>query len=195
MSWIIPLNPSMPVEFKDYYKILGVARNATGAEIKKSYRKLAHLHHPDVAKNKKTAEAKFKEINEAHEVLSDPEKRRQYDDLGENWNHPERQPQPHPGGFGGGSADGSEFHFDGTGFSDFFGQYFGGRGGPPGGSGRSGDGVRGGPAFAQQGQDVESDILVTLDEVLHGSSRTIRLQRTDPRTGQTSEQTLRPAKI
>ena len=179
----------MPVEFKDYYDVLGVARTASDAEIKKAFRKLAHQHHPDVAKNKKTAEEKFKEINEAHEVLSDPESRRKYDELGENWNHPERQPPPHAGGFGGSSDDGSEVHFDGTGFSDFFSQFFGGHGGPAGGSGRMQENA--GHAFAQHGRDIESDILVTLDEVLHGSSRTIQLQRIDPRTGQSTMQTLR----
>ena len=179
----------MPVEFKDYYDVLGVARTASDAEIKKAFRKLAHQHHPDVAKNKKTAEEKFKEINEAHEVLSDPQSRRKYDELGENWNHPERQPPPHAGGFGRGSEDGSEVHFDGTGFSDFFSQFFGGHGGPSGGSDPTRE--NGGHAFAQHGRDIESDILVTLDEDLHGSSRTIQLQRTDPRTGQSTIQTLR----
>ena len=82
----------MPVEFKDYYDVLGVHRNASDAEIKKAFRTLARRYHPDVAKDKTTAEKKFKEINEANEVLSDPEKRRKYDELGANWNHPERQP-------------------------------------------------------------------------------------------------------
>ena len=80
----------MAVEFKDYYDVLGVARNASDAEIKKAFRTLARKYHPDVAKDKATAEEKFKEINEANEVLSDPVKRRKYDELGENWNHPER---------------------------------------------------------------------------------------------------------
>jgi len=181
----------MSVEFKDYYEVLGVARDASGEEIKKAFRKLAHKYHPDVAKDKTTAEAKFKEINEANEVLSDPEKRRKYDQLGANWNHPERQPAPPQAGFGGGHADASEFHFDGTGFSDFFEQFFGSRGRPSGGFGRTrGDGM-GGETVAQRGQDIEADILVTLDEILHGSTRTIHLQRADPRTGQSVQQTLR----
>ena len=170
----------MPVEFKDYYEVLGVARNATDEEIKKAFRKLAHKYHPDVAKDKITGEAKFKEINEANEVLSDPEKRRKYDQLGANWNHPERQPAPPQGGFGGGSEEASEFHFDGTGFSDFFEQFFGSRGRPSGGSGRTRGGGMGGETLAQRGQDIEADILVTLDEILHGSTRTIHLQRADP---------------
>ena len=181
----------MPVEFKDYYEVLGVARNASEAEIKKSFRKLAHKYHPDVAKDKKHADEKFKEINEANEVLSDPEKRKKYDDLGENWNHPERQQRPPQSGFGSGNEEGSEFHFDGTGFSDFFEQVFGGRGGSFGGSGGSRANGAGGPSFGQHGQDVERDILVTLDEVLRGATRTIQLQRTDPRTGQSTTQTLR----
>jgi curved DNA-binding protein len=179
----------MAVEFKDYYTVLGVPRTATDAEIKKAFRTLARKYHPDVARDKSTAEEKFKEINEANEVLSDPVKRRKYDELGENWNHPERAAQPQ-GGFNGGFEDGSEFHFDGTGFSDFFEQFFGSRGRRSGGFGRT-RGNDWGDEVAQHGQDIEGDILVTLDEVMHGSSRTIRLQRTDPRTGQSTVQTLR----
>ncbi|MGE5293375.1 MAG: DnaJ C-terminal domain-containing protein [Solirubrobacterales bacterium] len=180
----------MPAEFKDYYDVLGVARDASDEEIKKAFRRLARKYHPDVAKDKITGEAKFKEINEANEVLSDPEKRRKYDQLGANWNHPERQPPPQ-GGFGGGRADASDFHFEGTGFSDFFEQFFGSRGRSSGGFGRArGDGTEA-ETLAQRGQDIEGDILVTLDEVLHGSTRTIHLQRADPRTGQSAVQTLR----
>lgn len=181
----------MPVEFKDYYDVLGIARSASEEEIKKAFRKLARQYHPDVAKNKAIAENKFKEINEANEVLSDPEKRRKYDELGANWNHPERQTVHPQERFGGGPAEGSEFHFDGTGFSDFFEQFFGSRGRPLGGFGRTWEGGTGGEPFAQRGQDIEGDILVTLDEILSGSTRTIRLQRTDPRTGQSAMQTLR----
>src|SRR5882762_5474726 len=75
----------MPVEFKDYYATLGVPRDASAEDIKKAFRKLARQYHPDVAKDKKAAEEKFKEINEAHEVLSDPEKRKKYDQLGARW--------------------------------------------------------------------------------------------------------------
>jgi len=181
----------VPVEFKDYYEVLGVHRNASGDAIKKAFRKLARQHHPDVAKDKKAAEEKFKELNEANEVLSDPEKRRKYDELGANWNYPERQASQPRGGFTGGSEDGSEYHFDGTGFSDFFEQVFGGRNRPGAGFGRNGENGTEGAAFAQRGQDIEGDILVTLDEVLHGATRTIQLQRTDSRTGQSNTQTLR----
>ncbi|MDQ6808867.1 MAG: DnaJ domain-containing protein, partial [Verrucomicrobiota bacterium] len=79
MTRAVPPEAVVPVEFKDYYDVLGVLRNASGDAIKKAFRKLARQHHPDVAKDKKSAEEKFKELNEANEVLSDPEKRRKYD--------------------------------------------------------------------------------------------------------------------
>src|SRR5471030_1872713 len=116
----------MAVQFKDYYEILGVPRTATADDIKKAFRKLARIHHPDVAKNKVAGEAKFKEINEAYEVLSDPEKRRRYDELGPNWQDGGTGASTAGGGFprgrsragaGGGEPD---FEFGGTGFSDFF---------------------------------------------------------------------------
>src|SRR6516162_8260521 len=113
----------MPIEFKDYYKTLGVSRTANQDDIKKAFRKLARQFHPDTAKDKKTAEEKFKEINEAYEVLSDSAKRKKYDELGANW---DQQPQGFPGGARrGASRGGQEFHFGGTGFSDFFEQFFG----------------------------------------------------------------------
>src|SRR6478736_534735 len=82
----------MAVEFKDYYKTLGVSRTASQDEIRKAFRKLAREYHPDVAKDKKKAEEKFKEINEAYEVLGDAAKRKKYDELGANWNRPEAPP-------------------------------------------------------------------------------------------------------
>src|SRR6202012_136884 len=124
----------MAVQYKDYYQTLGVPRTATDADIKKAFRKLAREYHPDVAKDKKKAEERFKEINEAYEVLSDPDKRKKYDELGSNWKSgAEFRPPPGYGGFGGGgqqfrggrAAGSEEFHFGGTGFSDFFEQLFG----------------------------------------------------------------------
>jgi curved DNA-binding protein len=171
----------MAVQFRDYYETLGVSKNATEDEIKSAFRKLARKHHPDVAKDKKAAEEKFKQINEAYEVLSDPDKRQKYDQLGANWNQPGGfQPPPQwgqqPGGgfhqWGGDGGGGVEFEFGGTGFSDFFEAFFGG------GRGRSAFGGFGGrEATAERGSDVEADILVTLEEALHGSTRTISLRR------------------
>src|SRR6266852_2523139 len=108
------------MEFRDYYKVLGVERNATGAQIKSAYRKLARKHHPDVNPGNKSAEDKFKEINEAYEVLSDPEKRKRYDQLGANWKAGADFTPPPGGngtrvefgdlfGRGGGSAEFSDF--------------------------------------------------------------------------------------
>ena len=118
----------MAVKFQDYYETLGVDRSAPADEIKTAFRKLARLYHPDVAKNKVTGEAKFKEINEAYEVLSDPEKRRLYDELGSNWKEGANAQAASAGGWRGGarqSRGGPDFEFDGTGFSDFFEQMFG----------------------------------------------------------------------
>jgi curved DNA-binding protein len=171
----------MAVQYKDYYESLGVPRGASEAELKKAFRKLAREYHPDVAKDKKKAEEKFKEINEAYEVLSDPEKRKKYDELGANWKSgAEFRPPPGWGsagqarGFRGGSQA-HEFEFGGTGFSDFFEQLFGSR--MRGNTG--GFGSRGGFAeedFAARGRDIEGDIMVTLDEVLHGSVRAVTVQ-------------------
>jgi len=180
----------MSVDFKNYYDVLGVDAKASEADIKKAFRSLARKYHPDVAKDKAGAEVRFKEINEANEVLSDPDKRKKYDELGADWNQPGRQAGPRPRRSRGATPEGPEFSFDGTGFSDFFEQFFGSSGHPGGGFGGSrGDGAGGG--FAQRGGDIESDILVTLGEALHGSTRTISLQRSDPATGEATVQTLR----
>ncbi|MEY2498813.1 MAG: curved DNA-binding protein [Verrucomicrobiota bacterium] len=175
----------MAVKFRDYYETLGVAKSASDDEIKSAFRKLARKHHPDVAKDKATAEEKFKQINEAYEVLGDPEKRKKYDELGANWDQPGGF-QPPPGwdtGRGGGgfqrygTGDGGvEFEFGGTGFSDFFEQFFGGGGGR-GGFGGGSFGQR--PRGAERGSDVEADIMVTLEEALHGSKRTVSLRRSN----------------
>src|SRR3954470_8577864 len=148
----------MAVQYKDYYQTLGVAKTASQDEVRKSFRKLARQYHPDVAKDKKTAEDKFKEINEAYEVLGDPEKRKKYDQLGANWKQG-AEFRPPPGWqnargqqFGGGRP-GPDFetHFGGTGFSDFFESLFGG-------AGRRGGGFSGfteDEQFAERGRDVE----------------------------------------
>ena len=169
----------MAATFRDYYETLGLAKSASADEIKSAFRKLARKHHPDLAKDKKAAEEKFKEINEAYEVLSDPEKRKKYDEYGANWQHAGNGFQGAPGGgsgygsggFGGGSAGGTDFHFGGTGYSDFFEQFFGTR---------RGRGFGGGAGFEetpQRGRDVEADILVTLDEVLNGATRQISFRK------------------
>src|SRR5436190_16213455 len=136
----------MPVQYKDYYEVLGVPRTASEAEIKKAFRKLAREYHPDVAKNKKVAEEKFKEINEAYEVLGDSAKRKKYDELGPNWSAgSDFRPPPGWESFGGGrpftqrgsKGEELEFQFGGTAFSDFFEQLFGSAAGRGGGFGRA----------------------------------------------------------
>jgi curved DNA-binding protein len=173
----------MGAEFKDYYAILGVSKTASADELKKSYRQLARQYHPDVATDKRHAEEKFKEINEAYQVLGDPDNRRKYDTLGADWN----QPGGVPGGQGprsrrrsSGPAGGAEFQFDGTGFSDFFEQFFGHQ--------NRGTETRGGP---RRGADVEGDLAVDLNEVLLGAVRSISLRQEDPRTGEEEITTFR----
>ncbi len=176
----------MPVKYKDYYEILGVPRTASDADIKKSFRKLAREYHPDVAKNKKQAEEKFKEINEAYEVLGDPAKRKKYDELGANWSSgAEFRPPPGWESFGRGGFPGRgprgeeyEFHFGGTGFSDFFEQLFGSRGRGAGGFGRAGG--LGTEDLAERGADIEGDILVTLEEAMRGSVRSVSVRHAVP---------------
>jgi curved DNA-binding protein len=187
----------MPIEFKDYYKVLGVPRTASQEDIKKAFRKLARQYHPDVAKDKKGGEAKFKEINEAYEVLGDPANRAKYDELGVDGGAaggfqgaPGQRGRSSRGPAGG---EGVEFHFDGTGFSDFFEQFFG-RGSRFDGANEfvhPGVGSNQEAGFAHRGSDFESDILVTLEEALTGSERTISLQRVDRRTQQAKTQTLK----
>jgi curved DNA-binding protein len=184
----------MAAEFKDYYAVLGVGRGASDDEIKKAFRKLARQYHPDVAKDKKSAEAKFKEINEAHEVLSDPVKRRKYDELGPGWESGGVPPRP-PGR--GGQPRGQEFHFGGTGFSDFFEQFFGGGGGMnPDFEAAFREANRTGrrdrePGYVMRGSDIEGDILVTLQEVMEGSIRTLSLQRINPQTQEAETETFK----
>ena len=173
----------MPLKFKDYYDTLGVARTASADDIKQAFRKLARIHHPDVAKNKAAGEARFKEINEAYEVLSDPEKRKRYDELGANWQDGAGAAQP---GFRRSAQAGPQpdFEFGGTGFSDFFESFFG--------RGRSGRGYYDEEGFGghePEGTDVEADILVTLEEALKGSKRVVTVRRSDANGGEQGRNT------
>lgn len=178
----------MAIEFKDYYQILGVSRTATPEEIKQAFRKLARQHHPDVARNKVAGEEKFKEINEAYDVLGDTEKRRKYDELGANWRDGGPPPPPTRGNMPRGTRAGSgmpDFEFEGTtGFSDFFESFFGGRSGgfrPRRTAGMPGVAPEEDVVF--EGEDVEADLLVTLEEALHGAVRRVSLRRSDVNGG------------
>jgi curved DNA-binding protein len=186
------------VDFKDYYSTLGVAKTASEKEIKQAYRKLARKHHPDVNPNDKTAEAKFKEINEANEVLGDPVKRRKYDELGANWRAYEQagaggpqgtRPGAQPGwnvNFGGGAPGSArtmtedemrEMFGGGDPFSDFFHTFFGGSmGGSPGGAGETRRGRGAAKGRAREGRDVEHEIELALEDALHGTTRRLAMK-------------------
>lgn len=171
------------MEYKDYYKTLGVSKTATEKEIKQAFRKMARECHPDACPDDPKAEARFKEINEAHEVLSDPEKRKKYDTLGSDWQR-WQQTGGRPGDFnwgqyaaGGGqgpnvryaTAEDMEDLFGG-GFSDFFSQIFGGM---AGGRARAGEGF-GTRIRSQRGQDLEQEVEITLEEAFHGTTRALQ---------------------
>ena len=147
---------------RDYYDILGVSRNADENEIKRAYRKLARQYHPDINPGNKEAEARFKEINEAYDVLSDKEKRAQYDRFGRDW-----QRYQQAGGMGGADSP-----FGNADFSDFINSLFGGGMGG-GGAGNARRGAAG-MGFRQNGQDVEQLVEITLDEAFAGTQRTLR---------------------
>lgn len=159
------------MEFKDYYQVMGVGRDATQDEIKRAYRKLARKYHPDVSKEAE-AEVRFKEVGEAYEVLKDPEKRAAYDQLGANWKAGQdfRPPPDWDQGF--------EFHGGGRGgidpgeFSDFFDTLFG-----RGGFGR-GHARQGGREFHARGEDTYAKILIDLEDAYHGASRALALKHT-----------------
>ncbi len=189
------------MDFKDYYQTLGVAKTANEKEIKQAFRKLARKFHPDVNPGDKTAEGKFKEINEAYEVLGDPDKRRKYDELGANWRMYEQAAQQGQGfggspfgyGAGGPGADNTwTINMGGPGgyrtmtpeemqdlfgnedpFSDFFRTFFGGAG-PREGSGRARAGGR--APRSQKGQDIEHGVELTLEEAYHGATRRISIK-------------------
>ena len=178
------------MEFKDYYSTLGVSKTASEKEIKQAFRKLARKHHPDVNPGDKAAEAKFKEINEAYEVLGDPAKRKKYDELGANWRMYEQAGAAGGAGspfgaqwnvnVGGGPGGGyrtmtqeeMEEMFGGSSpFSDFFTTFFGGGGVETGTGGR-----RGGRARRRAGRDVEHEIELTLEDAYHGAMRRLALK-------------------
>ncbi|UCC77264.1 MAG: DnaJ domain-containing protein [Anaerolineales bacterium] len=168
------------MEYKDYYKILGVDKKAGQKEIKKAYRRLAREHHPDVNPGDKAAEERFKEINEAYEVLGDSTKRQKYDELGASWQQWQgtgRDPRGFDWSqwFSGGQPGGGRVHVEyrdlgdlfgeGGGFSDFFRSIFGGTGGS---------------AYSQRprsrrGQSLEYPVEVTLDEAFHGTKRVLQM--------------------
>lgn len=173
------------MEYKDYYKTLGVSRNASQDDIKKAYRKLAVKYHPDKNPDDKETENRFKEINEAYEVLKDPEKRKKYDQLGSNWKQYEQAGYGSAqdagfggfGGFGGQPGGGRSAQFEGNiedlfgesgGFSDFFNMFFGGMGGSS--SQGFGRGQR-----TTKGQDLQAEIELSVHEAYHGSSRILNV--------------------
>jgi curved DNA-binding protein len=181
------------VEYKDYYETLGVGRDADEKEIKKAFRRLARQHHPDVNPDDPQAEERFKELNEAYEVLSDPEKRAKYDRLGAEWNRYQRTGQQ-PGGFdwgrwtsGAPGEGGQRVHVrygtpedmedlfgGGSPFSDFFSQVFGGMGGATSQGGAQRGGTTSGFEYQvrpQRGQDYEQEVEISLQEAYHGATR------------------------
>lgn len=188
------------MEFKDYYQTLGVTKSASEKEIKQAFRKLARKFHPDVNPGDKSSETKFKEINEAYEVLGDPAKRRKYDDLGANWRmyeQAQQQGQPWPGGapfggFGEGAGGGTwTINMGGPGgyrtmseeemhelfgnedpFSDFFRTFFGGGAAREGARGRQTRAPR-----SHKGRDIEHEVELTLEEAYHGATRRISIKQ------------------
>ncbi len=177
------------MEFRDYYKTLGVERSASEADIKSAFRKLARKHHPDVNPNNKDAERKFKEINEAYQVIGDPEKRKKYDELGADWERGtsqedmmRRYAEEQAARGGAGARRGATF--EGGDFSDFFSQFFGGGGGPGRGRARGGA-ARGfsGFDFADQAPvrapDLRAEVKISLPESFNGTRRRLDLVAED----------------
>lgn len=179
------------MDYKDYYKILGVDKKASQAEIKKAFRTLAVKYHPDKNPDNKTAEEQFKLANEANEVLGNPEKRKKYDELGENWQQYEKQGNQQGGSPFGGNQ-GGQYRYESNGndtfgqadFSDFFEQFFSG-------GGRSG----GERSQNRKGGDYETEMEITLEEAYQGTSRTIQVDseklRITTKPGSYNDQQLR----
>jgi curved DNA-binding protein len=164
------------MEFKDYYKIIGVDKNASQDEIKKAYRKLAMKYHPDRNQDNKKAEEKFKQVTEANEVLSDPEKRKKYDSLGSNWKQYQSQGQGFDDFYSnyGSAGGGTQYSYSGnlddlfgniSGFSDFFESFFGRSGSPGGQQSRR----------SRKGQDFEATLYIPLIEVYNGANKEISI--------------------
>lgn len=163
------------MEFVDYYKILGVDKNASEGDIKKAYRKLARKLHPDLNPNDKEANKKFQQVNEANEVLSDPEKRKKYDKYGQDWSHAEefekaRQSQGRPadsaGGYNFGGNDAGGYNFSGSefggNFSDFFSSMFG-----------QGEGKGSGRQAKYRGEDYNAELHLNLEDVYTTQKQTL----------------------
>ncbi len=158
---------------KDYYDILGINRNADEREIKQAYRKLARKYHPDVNQGDKSAEDKFKKINQAYEVLSDKENRKKYDQYGDKWQYADQFAQTQQQGpfrdFGRAGAK-QRFHFEESDLGGLFGDLFGG-------------GMRERRPRSRRGQDMEYAVEITLEEAYSGTTRTISLQAEEPCSG------------
>ncbi len=158
----------MSVTYKDYYEVLNVTRTSTKDEIAKAYKKLARKYHPDLNQNNAEAEEKFKEINEAYEVLKDDEKRKMYDQLGHNWQHGQQFQGAH--GFDFSQFGNGQFQGGGGDFSDFFEVLFGqGRARQSGGFGA--DPFGGFQSRPRRGRDVEAELHITLEESVKGGEK------------------------
>lgn len=164
----------MAVAYKDYYKLLDVARTATQEEISKAYKKLARKYHPDLNPGDAAAEEAFKDINEAYEVLKDPEKRKLYDQLGPNWKDGQNfQGAPGFENFHFNFNSGGQGFSGGGDFSDFFETLFGGA--RQGGSGFGPDPFGGFSSRSRRGRDVEAELPITLEEAYKGGEKTFTL--------------------